>query len=57
MSAVIEAIVKSRIVAIVRLPRYDRALEVAHALLEGGIEVIEFTLTGRATLRAFTEIT
>src|SRR5690349_24534651 len=46
MSAIIEAILETRIVAIVRLERYDRAVEITRALLEGGISVVEFTLTG-----------
>ncbi|HEU5098814.1 MAG TPA: bifunctional 4-hydroxy-2-oxoglutarate aldolase/2-dehydro-3-deoxy-phosphogluconate aldolase [Roseiflexaceae bacterium] len=46
MPAVVDAILESRIVAIVRLERYDRAVEIARALLEGGISVVEFTLTG-----------
>ena len=46
MSAVLEAILRSKVVAIVRLERYDRAGDIARALLEGGISAIEFTLTG-----------
>ena len=46
MAAVLDAILESRIVAIVRLERYDRAVEIARALLDGGISVVEFTLTG-----------
>jgi 2-dehydro-3-deoxyphosphogluconate aldolase / (4S)-4-hydroxy-2-oxoglutarate aldolase len=46
MSTVIDAILGTRIVAIVRLERYDRAVEIARALLAGGISVVEFTLTG-----------
>jgi len=46
MSSVLDAILTSRIVAIVRLERYDQAVEVARALLAGGISAIEFTLTG-----------
>ena len=46
MSAIIDAILETRIVAIVRLERYDRAVEITRALLEGGISVVEFTLTG-----------
>jgi 2-dehydro-3-deoxyphosphogluconate aldolase/(4S)-4-hydroxy-2-oxoglutarate aldolase len=63
MSAVVDAILESRIVAIVRLERYDRAVEIARALLEGGISAIEFTLTGagaydaiRATHAALGEV-
>ncbi len=37
---------RTRLIAIVRLEQYDRALEVAQALVEGGIRAIEFTLTG-----------
>jgi 2-dehydro-3-deoxyphosphogluconate aldolase/(4S)-4-hydroxy-2-oxoglutarate aldolase len=46
MSTVIDAILETRIVAIVRLERYDRAIELTRALLEGGISAVEFTLTG-----------
>jgi len=40
------AIETGRIVAIVRLERYDRAVEIARALADGGINAVEFTLTG-----------
>jgi 2-dehydro-3-deoxyphosphogluconate aldolase / (4S)-4-hydroxy-2-oxoglutarate aldolase len=43
---VLDALAAARIVAIVRLERYDRAVEIARALLAGGISAIEFTLTG-----------
>lgn len=46
MSAVVDTILETRVVAIVRLERYDRAVEIARALLDGGISVVEFTLTG-----------
>jgi 2-dehydro-3-deoxyphosphogluconate aldolase/(4S)-4-hydroxy-2-oxoglutarate aldolase len=46
LSTVINAILETRIVAIVRLERYDRAIEITRALLAGGISVVEFTLTG-----------
>lgn len=46
MSTILDAIVAGRVVAIVRLERYDRAVEVARALLAGGISAVEFTLTG-----------
>jgi 2-dehydro-3-deoxyphosphogluconate aldolase/(4S)-4-hydroxy-2-oxoglutarate aldolase len=46
MAPVLDAILESKIVAIVRLERYDRAPEIARALLDGGISAIEFTLTG-----------
>ena len=46
MSTVIDVILETKIVAIVRLERYDRAVEITRALLAGGISVVEFTLTG-----------
>lgn len=46
MSIILQAISASKIVAIVRLERYDRAVEVARALVQGGITAVEFTLTG-----------
>lgn len=47
-----EAVVQSRIVAIIRLEQYDRAVEIARALLAGGISVLEFTLTGAGAHQA-----
>ncbi|MEN9933652.1 MAG: hypothetical protein RLZZ387_231 [Chloroflexota bacterium] len=46
MSPILEAITATKVVAIVRLERYDRAVEVARALVAGGITAVEFTLTG-----------
>jgi 2-dehydro-3-deoxyphosphogluconate aldolase/(4S)-4-hydroxy-2-oxoglutarate aldolase len=52
MSTEPDMIARTRLMAIVRLEYYDRALEVAQALLAGGIPVIEFTLTGRGAAEA-----
>ncbi len=46
MHDVLEAIERTRIVAVVRLERYVQAVEVTRALVAGGITVIEFTHTG-----------
>jgi 2-dehydro-3-deoxyphosphogluconate aldolase / (4S)-4-hydroxy-2-oxoglutarate aldolase len=54
MTTVLDAIMAARIVAIVRLERYDRAVEIAGALLAGGIPAIEFTLTGAGAHTAIT---
>ena len=54
MSTVINAILETKIVAIVRLGRYDRAVEITRALLDGGISVVEFTLTGAGAYDAIT---
>ncbi len=45
-------ILRTRLVAIVRLENYDRAVEVARALVEGGATCIEFTLTGEGANEA-----
>ncbi|HLZ62724.1 MAG TPA: bifunctional 4-hydroxy-2-oxoglutarate aldolase/2-dehydro-3-deoxy-phosphogluconate aldolase [Ktedonosporobacter sp.] len=55
MSTVFEEIVRTRIVAVVRLADYEQASEVAHALIAGGISVIEFTLTGKGATAAITK--
>lgn len=55
MSA-IEHIFTRKIVAIIRLDDYTRAVEVAQALGEGGISVIEFTLTGKGAIEAVTKV-
>jgi 2-dehydro-3-deoxyphosphogluconate aldolase/(4S)-4-hydroxy-2-oxoglutarate aldolase len=51
MSA-IEQILENKIVAVVRLEDYTRAVDVARALAAGGVTVLEFTLTGRGALDA-----
>ena len=48
----IQSITQARIVAIVRLENYASAVEVAQALVDGGITVVEFTLTGSGALDA-----
>jgi 2-dehydro-3-deoxyphosphogluconate aldolase/(4S)-4-hydroxy-2-oxoglutarate aldolase len=50
--SIIDTIVRNKIVAVVRLERYDRAVELAAALLEGGVASVEFTLTGAGALEA-----
>lgn len=52
MSTDLTAFKRTRLVAVVRLNAYDWALEVAQALVAGGISVIEFTLTGRGAVEA-----
>src|SRR5260370_27352096 len=56
MASTLETIQAQRIVAIVRLEYYDWAVSVAQALLDGGISVIEFTLTGSGVHRAITDV-
>lgn len=51
MSA-IEQILAKKIVAVVRLEDYTRAVDVARALAAGGITVLEFTLTGQGAMEA-----
>ena len=50
--SVIQQILTQKIVAVVRLEDYNRAVEVAQALVAGGINVLEFTLTGRGAFEA-----
>jgi 2-dehydro-3-deoxyphosphogluconate aldolase/(4S)-4-hydroxy-2-oxoglutarate aldolase len=49
-----ERILATKIVAIIRLEEYSKAVEVAHALVAGGISALEFTLTGRGAVEAVT---
>lgn len=56
MAQILDTILKTRIVAVVRLERYDHAVRVAEALLEGGISAIEFTLTGSGALEAIGKV-
>jgi 2-dehydro-3-deoxyphosphogluconate aldolase / (4S)-4-hydroxy-2-oxoglutarate aldolase len=49
---VIEQILSKKIIAVVRLDNYARAVDVARALVAGGITVLEFTLTGQGAIEA-----
>ena len=51
MSA-IQQILEKKVVAVVRLDNYSRAVDVARALAAGGVTVLEFTLTGHGALEA-----
>ncbi len=51
MSA-IQQILAQKVVAVVRLTDYSRAVEVAQALVAGGVKVLEFTLTGQGAIEA-----
>lgn len=51
-SAVVERIVSEKIVAIVRLDSSDALSKVADALIEGGLSIIEFTMTTPGALGA-----
>ena len=51
MSA-LEQILAKKIIAVVRLEDYTRAVDVARALVDGGITILEFTLTGQGAIEA-----
>jgi len=48
----LQQILIHKIVAVVRLDDYTRAVDVAQALVAGGITVLEFTLTGKGAIEA-----
>jgi len=54
MSALIETILATRLIGIIRLKRYDHPVEIARALVEGGIKALEFTLSGEGALQCIT---
>ena len=56
VDALIAAVAAAKIVAIVRLEHYDRAVDVAHALYAGGITAIEYTLTGSGAFAAISRV-
>ena len=51
MSA-IQQILEKKVIAVVRLDDYNRAVGAAQALAAGGVTVLEFTLTGRGAMEA-----
>lgn len=47
-----DQILATKLVAVIRLDTYATAVQVAEALVEGGISVLEFTLTGEGAVEA-----
>ena len=56
MDNAVNAILAARLLAVIRLDRYDSAVEVAQALLAGGISILEFTLTGEGAYAAIAAV-
>jgi 2-dehydro-3-deoxyphosphogluconate aldolase/(4S)-4-hydroxy-2-oxoglutarate aldolase len=52
MSPVVETILTSRLIGIIRLKRYAHPVEIARALSDGGLRALEFTLSGDGALQA-----
>lgn len=52
----VEEILQQKIIAIVRLDDYDRAVQVAQALVAGGVKALEYTLTGRGAIEAVSRV-
>lgn len=52
MSQIIETVLKTRLIGIIRMKRYEHPVEVARALAEGGLRVLEYTLSGEGALQA-----
>lgn len=50
--AALQTILDTRLIAVIRLDQYDRARELAAALVAGGVRVLEFTRTGAGVLPA-----
>lgn len=50
--SVVETILTQKLVGIIRLDNYDRAVDVARALAAGGVPILEFTLTGAGAIDA-----
>lgn len=48
----LDQILSKKVVAVIRLEDYTRAVDVARALAAGGVTVMEFTLTGRGAIEA-----
>jgi 2-dehydro-3-deoxyphosphogluconate aldolase/(4S)-4-hydroxy-2-oxoglutarate aldolase len=52
MSQVIDTLTHTRLIGIIRMPRYERSAEVAQALAAGGLKMLEFTFSGEGAAQA-----
>lgn len=56
MATVLDDILAARLIGIIRLREYGRAVEVAGALQRGGLRVLEFALTGQGVPEAIAAV-
>jgi len=52
MNQVIDTILATRLIGIIRLKQYEHPVEIMRALVEGGFKVLEYTLSGQGALQA-----
>jgi 2-dehydro-3-deoxyphosphogluconate aldolase/(4S)-4-hydroxy-2-oxoglutarate aldolase len=52
MNEIIDTILSTRLIGIIRMSRYEYPVEIAGALIEGGLQVLEYTLSGEGALEA-----
>ena len=52
MNQVIDTILATRLIGIIRMKQYEHPVEIMQALVEGGFKVLEFTLSGAGALQA-----
>lgn len=52
MRQVIDTVLKTRLIGIIRMKQYEHPVEIALALAEGGLRVLEYTLSGEGALQA-----
>ncbi len=55
MSPLLETILATRLIGIIRLKRYIESVEIARALVEGGFKALEFTLSGEGALESISD--
>jgi 2-dehydro-3-deoxyphosphogluconate aldolase/(4S)-4-hydroxy-2-oxoglutarate aldolase len=55
MSPVIETLLDTRLIGIIRMPRYESVAEVARALAAGGLKLLEFTFSGEGAAQAIAD--
>ena len=55
MNPVTEAVLSTRLVAIIRMERYVNAVKTAQALQAGGLRVLEYSLSGTGALEAIAQ--
>ncbi len=52
MNRFIDTLLTTRLLGIIRMPRYEYPSEVAQALAEGGLKALEYTLSGEGAFQA-----
>ena len=56
MNDILSAILTQRLIGIIRMKRYHHPVEIAEALVRGGLTILEYTMSGAGALNCVAQV-